>query len=168
MLPTIRQRTQINDSYVAIASYTYYSGVYFSFPFLLLAGAGAGRPKQMKGEGVEPGDVVYTAALAECRWAGQARHVEYLLQQMEVEGMTIVPGLGTHALSLGVVRGSSCGKQFHYVLRVRKYEDHLDVTFNKIYAVLKFRAQQQWNCRSTRDSDAQLLQFGDKHVVVVS
>eukprot|EP00904_Undaria_pinnatifida_P005046 jgi/Undpi1/1671/HiC_scaffold_11.g05061.m1 len=47
--------------------------------------------EEMKGEGVEPGDVVYTAALAECRWAGQAQHVDYLLQQMEAKGMTIVP-----------------------------------------------------------------------------
>lgn len=54
----------------------------------------------MKGEGVEPGNVVYTAALAECRWAGQAKHVEYLLQRMEAEGMSIVPGMGTHILGL--------------------------------------------------------------------
>lgn len=46
----------------------------------------------MKGEGVDPGAVVYTAALAECRWAGQERHVDYILQQMDVEGMSIVPG----------------------------------------------------------------------------
>lgn len=73
----------------------------------------AGRPEQMKGEGVEPGDVVYTAALAECRWAGQSKHVEYLLQQMEAEGMSIVPGLRTPMFSifgLEVATGSSCAK----------------------------------------------------------
>lgn len=66
--------------------------------------------KQMKGEGVEPGSVVYTAALAECRWAGQTRHVDYLRQQMEAEGMTIVPGLGPHDLELH--RSHVCGTNY--------------------------------------------------------
>lgn len=74
----------------------------------------------MKGEGVEPGDVVYTAALAECRWAGQAQHVDYLLQQMEAKGMTIVPGLmpeffESHPQCWGNLLGISvpifCGKK---------------------------------------------------------
>lgn len=43
---------------------------------------------------VQPGAVVYTAALAECRWAGEQRHVDYLLQEMEAEGLRIVPGVG--------------------------------------------------------------------------
>lgn len=48
--------------------------------------------RQMKAEMVQPGAVVYTAALAECRWAGEQRHVDYLLQEMEAEGLSIVPG----------------------------------------------------------------------------
>lgn len=47
---------------------------------------------QMKGEGVAPGAVVYTSALAECRWASQSQHVKYLMDQMEAEGLQIVPG----------------------------------------------------------------------------
>ena len=47
----------------------------------------------MKGEGVEPGAVVFTAALAECRWAGEQRHVEYLRQEMDDRDLQIVPGL---------------------------------------------------------------------------
>lgn len=46
----------------------------------------------MKGEGVEPGAVVYTAALAECRWARQDKHATHLLQQMDVEGISVVSG----------------------------------------------------------------------------
>lgn len=46
----------------------------------------------MKFEGITPAAVVYTAALAECRWAGQAKHVEYVKKEMEDGGMTIVSG----------------------------------------------------------------------------
>lgn len=46
----------------------------------------------MKGEGVIPGAVVYTAALAECRWAGQPQHVDFLLKRMDAEGLKILPG----------------------------------------------------------------------------
>lgn len=46
----------------------------------------------MKAEMVQPGAVVYSAALAECRWAGEHRHVDYLLKEMEAEGLSIVPG----------------------------------------------------------------------------
>ncbi|CAN0335121.1 unnamed protein product [Pylaiella littoralis] len=49
--------------------------------------------EEMKAEMVQPGAVVYTAALAECRWAGEQRHVDYLLQEMEAEGLSIVPGI---------------------------------------------------------------------------
>eukprot|EP00903_Cladosiphon_okamuranus_P015674 g14472.t1 len=49
--------------------------------------------EEMKAELVQPGAVVYTAALAECRWAGEQRHVDYLLQEMEAEGLSIVPGI---------------------------------------------------------------------------
>lgn len=49
-------------------------------------------PGQMKGEGVEPGAVVYTAALAECRWAGEQGHVEYLNREMDARGLQIVKG----------------------------------------------------------------------------
>lgn len=48
---------------------------------------------QMKGEMVQPGAVVYTAALAECRWAGEKRHVDYILEEMKAEGLSIVPGI---------------------------------------------------------------------------
>lgn len=46
----------------------------------------------MKGEGLAPGAVVYTAALAECRWAGQDKHAAYLLGELDAEGLDIVPG----------------------------------------------------------------------------
>lgn len=46
----------------------------------------------MKAEMIQPGAVVYTAALAECRWAGEQRHVDYILQEMEAEGLSVVPG----------------------------------------------------------------------------
>ncbi|CAB1102817.1 unnamed protein product [Ectocarpus sp. CCAP 1310/34] len=48
---------------------------------------------EMKGEMVQPGAVVYTAALAECRWAGEQRHVDYILKEMKAEGLNIVPGI---------------------------------------------------------------------------
>lgn len=47
---------------------------------------------QMKGEGLAPGAVVYTSALAECRWAGESQHERYLLDQLDTEGLEIVPG----------------------------------------------------------------------------
>ncbi|CAM9696569.1 unnamed protein product [Ectocarpus sp. 6 AP-2014] len=49
--------------------------------------------EEMKGEMVQPGAVVYTAALAECRWAGEQRHVDYILEEMKAEGLNIVPGI---------------------------------------------------------------------------
>ncbi|CAM9805391.1 unnamed protein product [Scytosiphon promiscuus] len=49
--------------------------------------------EEMKAEMVQPGAVVYTAALAECRWAGEQRHVDYLLQEMKAGGLRIVPGI---------------------------------------------------------------------------
>ncbi|CAN0123672.1 unnamed protein product [Ectocarpus fasciculatus] len=49
--------------------------------------------EEMKGEMVQPGAVVYTAALAECRWAGKKRHVDYILEEMKAEGLSIVPGI---------------------------------------------------------------------------
>eukprot|EP00752_Nemacystus_decipiens_P007759 g6933.t2 len=49
--------------------------------------------EEMKAEMVEPGAVVYTAALAECRWAGEQRHADYLLQEMEAAGLSVVPGI---------------------------------------------------------------------------
>ncbi|CAM9810934.1 unnamed protein product [Ectocarpus sp. 4 AP-2014] len=49
--------------------------------------------EEMKGEMVQPGAVVYTAALAECRWAGEQQHVDYILEEMKVEGLNIVPGI---------------------------------------------------------------------------
>lgn len=51
---------------------------------------------QMKGEMAQPGAVVYTAALAECRWAGEQRHVDYILEEMKAEGLSIVPGMHTY------------------------------------------------------------------------
>ncbi|CAM9601318.1 unnamed protein product [Ectocarpus sp. 12 AP-2014] len=49
--------------------------------------------EEMKGEMVQPGAVVYTAALAECRWAGEQRHVDYILEEMKAEGLNVVPGI---------------------------------------------------------------------------
>lgn len=100
----------------------------------------------MKGEGVAPGNVVYTAALAECRWAGQAKHVEYLLQRMEAEGMSIVPGMGTHILGVGAAiytcSGSSCVQTLHFVPTGRMLADckkkHLaKVQFRKVLIEIK-------------------------------
>lgn len=59
---------------------------------------------QMKGEMVRPGAVVYTAALAECRWAGEQKHFDYLLKEMESEGVSIAPGTSQ---SFGRTEGNS-------------------------------------------------------------
>ncbi len=65
----------------------------------------------MKAEMVPPGAVVYTAALAECRWAGEQKHVDYLLQEMEAEGLTIVPGSSIVAKTVPVVAGDDHHRQ---------------------------------------------------------
>lgn len=61
---------------------------------------------QMKAEMVRPGAVVYTAALAECRWAGEREHVDYLLQEMKAEGLRIVPGTGKDVFDFDTLRGA--------------------------------------------------------------
>ncbi|CAN0021511.1 unnamed protein product, partial [Discosporangium mesarthrocarpum] len=56
--------------------------------------------EEMKAEGLRPSAGIYTAAIAECEWGGEKKHVEHLLGEVEEEGLNIVSVAGVSPVPL--------------------------------------------------------------------